>query len=245
MNFCFIIPVYNFSDYIVRCLDSIKSQTYKNWRAIVVDDCSSDGSFELIKSNIDNRFTYIKNDVRMRQAYSRYIAYTQASDDEICVMLDGDDWLFDTDVLTKLDSLYISKPGLNVTYGGHLTFQDNCVRGVMRATDNFPESVITNNSYREYNWISQHMRTVRGKIIKGIPEHHLKYQGEWLRGATDQAEMFYALEQSDGRHCNNGFPCYVYNIDSSKQFDSSWFNKHSAEWNRYYDDVKQHLRGLR
>lgn len=43
-----IIPVYNTREYLTRCLDSIKAQTYGGWRAICVDDGSTDGSGTLL-----------------------------------------------------------------------------------------------------------------------------------------------------------------------------------------------------
>ena len=39
-----IIPVYNVEPYLRRCLDSMLAQTYTHWRAICVDDGSTDGS---------------------------------------------------------------------------------------------------------------------------------------------------------------------------------------------------------
>lgn len=43
-----IIPVYNVKDYVVRCLDSINNQTYKDFEVIVVDDGSNDGSERIV-----------------------------------------------------------------------------------------------------------------------------------------------------------------------------------------------------
>ena len=43
-----IVPVYNLENYIVRTLDSILSQTYKNIEVIVVDDGSTDSSAKII-----------------------------------------------------------------------------------------------------------------------------------------------------------------------------------------------------
>ena len=39
-----IIPVYNVKDYLGKCLQSLKTQTFRRWEAIVVDDGSTDGS---------------------------------------------------------------------------------------------------------------------------------------------------------------------------------------------------------
>ena len=245
MNFCFIIPVYNSDQYISRCINSVKNQVHQHWRAIVVDDCSTDNTYNTIQSNIDSRFSLIRNNTRFRQAYSRNIAYKQAHDDEVCVMLDGDDWLYDKYVLNKLDTLYTNDPELNVTYGSHVRYDNGVVGKKIYGAYHFPDRVVSNNSYRKHPWITPHMRTMKGKVIKNIPEDHLKFQGEWLRGATDQAEMFYALEHSKGKHQNNGFPGVVYNIESSKRFNSSWFTKNTQEWDDYYSKVIRYLRNIK
>lgn len=44
-----IVPVYNVKDYVVRCLDSINNQTYKDFEVIVVDDGSNDGSEQIVE----------------------------------------------------------------------------------------------------------------------------------------------------------------------------------------------------
>ena len=48
-----IVPVYNLESYIVRTLDSILSQTYKNIEVIVVDDGSTDSSAKFIDDYAD------------------------------------------------------------------------------------------------------------------------------------------------------------------------------------------------
>ena len=48
MKVSVIIPVYNVAPYIVSCLDSIYHQTYQNLEVILVDDCGTDNSMEII-----------------------------------------------------------------------------------------------------------------------------------------------------------------------------------------------------
>ncbi len=52
-----IIPVYNIAPYLKHCLDSIILQTFKNLEIIIVNDCSTDGSADIIKkySEKDNK----------------------------------------------------------------------------------------------------------------------------------------------------------------------------------------------
>ena len=54
-----IIPVYNVSEYLSRCLDSIINQSYKNLEIIIVDDGSTDNSYKICKKYL----VHIQNSV--------------------------------------------------------------------------------------------------------------------------------------------------------------------------------------
>ena len=66
-NFSFriVIPFFNAERYIGKCIKSIKSQSFKNFTVHLFDDCSTDNSFEVAKSfiNNDERFFLNKNKV--------------------------------------------------------------------------------------------------------------------------------------------------------------------------------------
>lgn len=48
------IPVFKCEDFIIRCLESVKKQTYKNYEIILVNDCTPDGSIALIEEFINS-----------------------------------------------------------------------------------------------------------------------------------------------------------------------------------------------
>lgn len=87
-----ITPVYKCEDYIARTLNSVLAQTYPEWEMLLVDDCSPDGSADIIRSYVekDPRFKYIKlennsgaaiaRNVGLECAKGRYIAYLDADD---------------------------------------------------------------------------------------------------------------------------------------------------------------------
>lgn len=52
-------PVYNGERYLAECMESVLAQTYKNWRYLVVDNCSSDGTPEIVRD-------YARRDPRVR-----------------------------------------------------------------------------------------------------------------------------------------------------------------------------------
>lgn len=54
-----IVPVYNVENYLSRCVDSIISQTYKNFEILLIDDGSTDKSGEICDSFTDDRVKVI------------------------------------------------------------------------------------------------------------------------------------------------------------------------------------------
>ena len=87
-----ITPSYNSSKFIVECVNSVISQTFKNWEMIIVDDCSNDNSREIISdlSAKDERLTSIFLEENIGAAAARNIAIRQAKGKYIA-FLDSDD----------------------------------------------------------------------------------------------------------------------------------------------------------
>ncbi len=92
--FSVIIPTYNRKETLVRAIDSLISQTEKNWEAIIVDDGSDDNTFSHISSYLekDKRIKYIRQDNAgaalaknkgIKSALGTFITFLD-SDDEYC-----------------------------------------------------------------------------------------------------------------------------------------------------------------
>lgn len=90
-----IMPNYNCAKFLGETIDSVKNQTYKNWELLIVDDCSTDNSVEIIKSYIDadDRIELFVNESNCGAAASRNRAMREATGKWIA-FLDSDDlWL--------------------------------------------------------------------------------------------------------------------------------------------------------
>ncbi|MDY3798649.1 MAG: glycosyltransferase family 2 protein [Bacilli bacterium] len=87
-----IIPVYNASRFLEETINSIQKQTYSNWEAIFIDDCSSDNSYDIIKQyqKNDKRIKVIKNKINNGVAISRNNGIDYAKGEYLC-FLDADD----------------------------------------------------------------------------------------------------------------------------------------------------------
>ena len=85
-----IMPSYNTGKYIKKSIESIQNQNYKNWELIIIDDCSTDNTDEVVKAINDKRIKYIKNDKNYGAAVSRNKALKEAKGRWIA-FLDSDD----------------------------------------------------------------------------------------------------------------------------------------------------------
>lgn len=90
-----IMPNYNCEKFLGETITSVLNQTYQNWELLVVDDCSSDNSVEVISSfcNNDERIKLFVNEKNSGAAASRNWAMREATGKWIA-FLDSDDlWL--------------------------------------------------------------------------------------------------------------------------------------------------------
>jgi len=111
---------YNAKPYIDRTIKSLKLQKYTDWHCYITDDMSTDGSVahvrELIKD--DSRFTLIVNGIKHYQPgnYWQVLQLKDIDDEDICITLDGDDWLPHAGVLDNV-LRYYENPDIWVTCG--------------------------------------------------------------------------------------------------------------------------------
>lgn len=73
MDTSIVVLVYNSEKTIRRCIDSLLSQTYKDFELIIVDDGSKDNSISIIESYADSRIKIIKNEKNLGIAKSRNV----------------------------------------------------------------------------------------------------------------------------------------------------------------------------
>lgn len=85
-----IMPNYNSAEYIGETIESILAQTYNNWELIIVDDCSTDNSIEIISNYKDSRIKLLHNETNSGAAVSRNNAI-EAAEGRFIAFLDSDD----------------------------------------------------------------------------------------------------------------------------------------------------------
>ena len=88
--FSVVIPLYNKEAYVAKTLNSVLNQTYRNFEVIIVNDCSTDNSLDVVKAARDHRIKIIEHSENKGLSASRntginaathlYIAFLDADD---------------------------------------------------------------------------------------------------------------------------------------------------------------------
>lgn len=118
-----IIPVYNVEKYLLRCVESVKNQSYKNLEIILVDDGSPDRCPEMCEDikRIDSRVKVIHK-INEGLGFARNSGLAEASG-EYVAFIDSDDWLSED----HIENLYreAKKVNADVVIGGHTNVNSN------------------------------------------------------------------------------------------------------------------------
>ena len=89
-----IVPIYNVEKYLRQCLDSIINQTYTDLEIILVNDCSTDGSYKICLEYAENdrRIKVVNKEVNGGLGSARVTGISESTGDVIA-WVDGDDWI--------------------------------------------------------------------------------------------------------------------------------------------------------
>lgn len=107
--FRIIMPSYKSSQFIGRCLDSIKNQTFKGFKVVVVDDCSDDKEeTEQICKQYDF-VEYVQLDEHVDAGGCRNIGMKYFLSAKYTLFCDSDDYYMDNDAFLKLHDFIVEK----------------------------------------------------------------------------------------------------------------------------------------
>lgn len=117
-----IMPSYNTGRFIKETIESVLAQSYCEWELIIVDDCSTDSTDEVVSQYLeDKRFRYIKNDTNRGAAVSRNRALKEAKGKWIA-FLDSDD-LWEPEKLEK-QIAFMKNSGVHFSYTNYVEIDE-------------------------------------------------------------------------------------------------------------------------
>jgi glycosyltransferase involved in cell wall biosynthesis len=198
---------YNCEKFVEKSLLSIMGQRFKDFTCYITDDLSTDNTVEIIKKTIqgDNRFVLIENKTKMYQPgnYNQIIRGLNIHDDEICVEIDGDDWLPNSNVLGLINETY-EDTNIWMTSG---SFKYS------NGSQGFSTPPNEHTDIRKQSFTLSHLRTWKSWLWKKIKEEDLKdSEGNYWSVAGDLSFMFPMFEMSGEKHYRHiSTITYIYN----------------------------------
>lgn len=166
-----IIPNYNSEKYIKRCLDALLNQEYKVDEIIVVDDCSTDKSKEIIKQyteKYDNIFLE-ENKTNKGVSFSRNKGIEIAKSEYI-VFCDPDDW-YEKDAIKKMME-YKTRYDADYVVAGYYMTHNSEKRIEIKYNGLFRDTVVDKDICISYMPITSSAKLIKKSIFT---EHNLKY----------------------------------------------------------------------
>lgn len=147
-----IMPSWNTGRFITESINSVINQTYSHWELIIVDDCSTDNTDDIVSSFNEDRIRYFKNEKNqgaaltrnraLREANGEWIAFLDSDDlwrpeklEKMLLFMKSNDYVFAYHDFEKIDeeskplNIYVTGPKIvtkrkmyNYDYVGCLTF---------------------------------------------------------------------------------------------------------------------------
>ena len=190
------IPNYNYGRFIGDAIQSALDQTYKNFELIIVDNCSTDNSEEVIKSFSDPRIRFYKNDGNIGgiRNWNRCLSLARG---EYITLLHADDKITPNSIEKRVEILD-RNPNVGLVHSSCIYIDGKgAVTGefrpydsdrIVRGEDEFKRSVLKNN-------ISVPTVMVRKKCYEALGDFSEEYNytpdwGMWLRIALNYDVSF-------------------------------------------------------
>lgn len=209
-HFVVLIPSYNNSKWYQKNLDSIFAQKYNNYHILYIDDCSPDGTGDLVEKYVkekgqEHRFILVKNKERRKAMANVYAGVCMCDDSDIVATCDGDDWWMGENVLSLLNKIY--QFDVWMTHGSVYNWPDEKIVQL----EGYSADVVEKNDFRDHGWLAGGLRSFYAWLFKKIKIEDLKIDGQFLSVSHDVAIMFPMFEMAGKRHKFIPDPLYVSN----------------------------------
>jgi glycosyltransferase involved in cell wall biosynthesis len=209
-NIKVITPFYNPGEFLETCVNTLMSQKYENFKVLFVDDCSTDGSFDKLPHD-NEKAIVIKNEIRKTALENIHNAIiNHCEPDDIVILIDGDDWLPNKNVLSYVNDFY-NQNDCWIMYG-----QSQWTDGRRGFASAYSAEEFKN--IRKSPFRVSHLRTFRAGLYQKIKEQDLEFlcmkdsNGDFYKMTYDVAIMFPILEMAGvEKVAFNDTILYIYN----------------------------------
>ena len=192
--FVVFICGYNNGAFLEKTIRSVFSQAYDNYRLIYIDDASNDRSDELARECISqnefsSRAAFFHNEQKLGFLANLARAVQICKDDEIVVVLRGQDWLAHEWTLSTLNQ-YFADADLWLAYAQYIEFPSYRM-GVSRGYQQTEWQLL-----RHAPLLANHLPVFYAALFKRIKDSDLLFQGAYMLDGGELALMLPMLEMA-------------------------------------------------
>lgn len=230
--FSILIANYNNGRYLQEAIDSVLEQTYKNWEVVLVDDKSTDNSFEIYeKYKADSRFHIYYNEENKGCGYTKRRC-AELAHGELCGFLDPDDALM-PNALEVMVKAHAEHPECSLIYS-------TCYRYSGDRNEDMPIWDFIGEIPEGTDFLIYKKKLV-SHFVSFKKATYLKTDGidVSLSAAVDR-DLYYKLEEQ-GALLHLPIPLYYYRINNEKSIS---IGSKEADINAYYNCIKSELNAI-
>lgn len=140
MKISIITATYNSDKTIVDCLNSVFSQTYKNFEVIIIDGLSTDNTLKLVSSFSSDVRIFSEFDNGLYDAMNKGI---ELATGDVVAILNSDDLFFSNDILELIVSKFKLDQNLDIIYGNIVYVEQSNTNKIVRKW-------VSKNYYKNY-----------------------------------------------------------------------------------------------
>lgn len=196
-----LLVIYNQAEYIQQALDGIMMQRLEEdvqMRIIVADDCSTDGTLDIIKTYAlkhSAEWVYLPNEKNLGIAenYKRAIAATTA---EYVAILEGDDYWTDANRLQKHIDYISTHADCVMTKNNYFEYEHNAKE--WRLVTSPRQYLLLRNNIHEYILGNLSCTVFRGNVLRNVDERVYEFGERQRHEATDYYLTIGALQAGYG-----------------------------------------------
>jgi glycosyltransferase involved in cell wall biosynthesis len=218
-----VIPVYNTADFVSECLDSVLHQSLKEIEIIVVDDCSTDNSLDLLKiyEAQDSRLSIVQHATNKGLPETRNSGVQRARG-EFVIHVDSDDFWRDQTMLEQLYELAEVRQSDVIKFTGH-----NYIDGQLGSSLSHVvpvQNTVLEDEKSLWNFRSTFLYFCRRSVI-------LKNRIEFDSNINIGEDQIYVAKilSSAKRISTIDLPFYAYRVNSQSMMRKKWGAHQFAE----------------
>ena len=192
-----ILPNYNSSEFIEQTIDSVISQTHKNWNLIIVDDCSDEKTKKILNKYSQNKdIQIVFLDKNKGAAFCRNHAL-ELSKSEYIAFLDSDDVWFSDKLIKQIN--FMKKNNYDFTYTNYTPYKGEESIDISNQNSIRPREKYNFNSFIKDTSIATSTMMIKGELARKYKFTDTKICEDYFYKCSILKEIGYAycLNESD------------------------------------------------